>query len=470
MRTRSQTAAALEAILDLPAEIFTILEAYLEIRGIASCVLTCRTLKQRLERFLYKKVFITPRSYNTDTRHFVILLKRRPEIVHWIHSLIIWEYDVVYLPQLLAFTFPNLLNLIVQHEGPVASPLYGRSKLNALDAMVKPQPALQNLAFSIEQKLNMPPFHPVSYRLPASASTLLRHINLVRARLSFLDLTAFDHLPADYFWHSKLRELMLERCRYSAKNLQLLVNPCKSLNKLWLYQDPHPLYVQTKLPSILHPVKDTLRVLKSIWGFTTPIPEEPMNLREFPNLHAIIMHPKLLFGKRYRTVPRQELVELIKATLPPNLMILTLEGVVPASSVMVPEDFDWERGDRLGPPHDHYEGPFQLGEANRNAPSPDVPIPEHDLYLMKILLEEKEQLAPKLEWLTVQYVEQMKGFPVVLLDLAKEKRVKCYQFNQHEDVMPPRDMSSYVQGYLFEEKESGEGCLRGDGTYQHSER
>lgn len=45
----------------------------------------------------------------------------------------------------------------------------------------------------------------------------------------------------------------------------------------------------------------------------------------------MIMHPKLLFGKSYMALSKQELLDLIKSTLPRNLMILILEGIVPVN-------------------------------------------------------------------------------------------------------------------------------------------
>ena len=151
MRTRSQAVAARLNLLSLPPEIFAILEAYLELRELATFVLTCKSFKQHIERFLYKKVFISRRSSTTNIKFFVSLLKHRPELIAWIHKFVIDEYDVEHFPQLLSFTFPNLENLIMQHDGSVKLPPLGKRKRNALNVAVKPQPSLLNLTFSIEQ-------------------------------------------------------------------------------------------------------------------------------------------------------------------------------------------------------------------------------------------------------------------------------------------------------------------------------
>ena len=456
MRTRSQTYATRKTLLDLPPEIFTVLEAYLEIRELASFILTCSIIKQRLERFLYKKVIITPESSNTNTRHFVSLLNQRPEIVYWINKFKIDEYDVEYLPQLLAFNFPNLLNLILQHEGPVNLPSCGRRKLNALYAMIKPQPALQNLTFNIELKVGVPPLNHEPYYLPASKSPLFRHPNLVRMRLSHLGFMAFNRVPQDYLCHANLSELVLERCRYSAQNLQLLLNPCQRLEKLWLPQTPYPLFPQRRLVSILHPVKNTLRVLKSSWGHLAPIPAENMDLRDFPNLHSIIMHPQLLFGERYKVLQGYELSMLIKSTLPPNLVILTLEGVVAVGPDIIIEP------SRLPMP-DQWVQHFQIEEGEFRVEQGRQPIPDQDLNLMRHLLENKDEVAPELEWLTVQYLQRMQNIPKDIIDLAKMKNVRCCELYDYDEIAPPLDMSKHVPGKFFD-NENTSGEERGKGA------
>ena len=438
MQTRSQALTARKNILDLPPEIFSILEAYLEIRELATFVLTCKSIRQHVERFLYKVVFISrrgpnapPRSLHNSTSSFVSLLKSRPEIVPWIHKFVISEYDAEHFPQLLSFTFPNLENLILNHDGSVKSPTLSTRKLNSLYAAIQPQTALQNLTVNIEQKLGTGVKDYEIYSLPASGSTIFRHPRLTRLRLSYIDLTAFNRLPEDYFLHSNLGELFLERCSYSTKNLKQLMHPCQNLQKLWLYQEQHLPFPENELPSILHPVKDTLRVLKTVWGHLHPLTEEGMDFRAFPNLHEIIIHPELLFGRSYISASKSHLSDLIKSHLPPNLLILALEGIVP---VHPPEP-------ALMVPHPNTPNGLQFA---------DQPIPAYDLALMRHVLMHMEDVAPKLEWLVCFYLEHMENIPKDVIDLAKKKDVRCCELYEHDEIAPPIDMSLHLRGREWE--------------------
>ena len=387
---------------------------------------------------MYKKVFISCRSVNANTQYFVSLLGRRPEIINWIHKFVIDEYDVEYFPQLLAITFHNLENLILHHDGPVAPCTLSRRKLSSLNAAIKPQPALQDLKFSIEQKLGAPIFEYELYSLPKFSSPIFRHPRLVRVSLSYLDLTAFAPLPLDYFCHSRVVELALERCEYSAKNLQQLVHPCKCLSKLWLHHDQRLPFPENELPAVLYSVKDTLRVLKLVWGHLKSLTEEGMDFRAFPNLHAITVHPDFLFGKPYKNIPLHSLSSLITSKLPPNLLILALEDVVP---LIVPGD---TLPSGLNIEHFHYRR--YIDPRLRDRPrDTDLPFLGCDIKLMRHILQEKEVVAPKLEWLVCFYLEYMVTMPKDVIALAEKQKVKCCGLYEYDEINPPIDMALHVK-------------------------
>ena len=264
----------------------------------------------------------------------------------------------------------------------------------------------------------------------------------MRMRLSYVDLSAFKSFPEDHFEHPHLGELFLERCSYSAYNLCQLTNTSASLAKLCLYQDHVLPFPEDKLPAILGPCKSTLRVLDLVWGQLPPLSDVGMDFRSFLNLHSVRAHPHLLFGTQYRNFSGAELSDLITSQLPPDLMILALECIVPIGR---------GRYDDTVPQNRFRVPPGAV---------PDRPIPPADLELIRHVLKHQPSILPKLEWLVVYYLEHMEALPEDIITLAKERDIRCCGFYERDEIAPPLDMRWHVRGKDWTEGEEREG---GDG-------
>ena len=476
----SQPTLSPTTILFLPPEIFASLECYLEIRELAAFSLTHSTIYHRIGRFQYKKVYIAnsvsdQATSNKDTKYFVSLLHRRPEIIPWIYKFVIAEYDEEYLPQLLGHTFPKLENIIIQHDGPLRSHGLPHSSLDNLNSRIASQPSLGNLTLNIEQLPTANLANCPLYPIPSSATTLFLHPGILRMRLSYLDLTSLSSSPST-FTHTLVRELFLERCKYDGPTLTSLLAPCVQLAHLCLYQDQRLPFPECELPSLLTPVRRQLRVLKVLWSHLYPLSNTGMDLTSFPVLHSLIIHPEMLFGRAYISLTGDDLSSLIISKLPPNLMILDLEGVVRLYTNELHETLSapmvFQSRDATDNPNPLSDEDFALLVA-RTPPDPayiyrppsttgkDVPVPLYDQNLMKHILNHKSLLAPRLKWLVCKYLEHSKILSKEMMNLAKAKGVRSCELYEYDEIAPPLVVDEETGWWEGMDKVDREGELGG---------
>ncbi|KAI1470602.1 uncharacterized protein F4812DRAFT_456612 [Daldinia caldariorum] len=368
-------------ILCLPLEIQWWILRYLGIRDQASLLQTCRRAQEIVEPLLYRRLF-TKAGTDHDTNGLVEFLLERPYIVGAVRFLVLDEFHPVAYRQLMGIKFLNLESITMQHGGEPLS--IEDEKRCSLNQLVKEQPNLKNLSFSIELG------NWAAFRFEEDDAVLFRHRKLRRMRLSYIDFSAFDKLEVDYFQHTDLRGLFIELCWYNHEALDRLLSPSTRLQNLLIGHNDQLPFSERLYPSLLAPAQESLRILDFTWRWKLPVEDQGMDLTQFRNLHFLRIPPIYLLGSAY--MDDSALPELIRTRFPPNLKMLLLENIVPRSIRVMNE---------RGIVFPGYPPPGYTLE---------LTLRPRDYQLVRFLIAEKHRVLPRLKYVLMYYMEFMQDF------------------------------------------------------------
>ncbi|KAI1102793.1 hypothetical protein F4804DRAFT_333952 [Jackrogersella minutella] len=376
----------------LPLEIQWWILRYVDLGGQASLLQTCRRAQDVVEPLLYHKVFTKTGSHG-NTAGLVELLHRRPHVASFIHFLVLDEFHPVAYRQLMAIEFPNLESIIMQHDGDILD-IDETTRLD-LNQLIKEQPNLTNLTFSIERD------NWSAVTLHEDDAILFRHKKLRRIRISYIDFSAFGQLDMNYFEHSDLRVLFFELCWYNQDALSRLLSPTAKLQNLLIGHNDQLPFSEHLYPAVLDPARESLRILDLTWRWKFPIEDQGMNFTQFPNLHFLRVPPVYLLGSAYMDYVL--LPELIRTRFPPNLKMLLLENIVPRSVRLMNE---------RGIVFPGYPQRYTL----------ELRLLPRDYQLIRYLITQKQNVLPRLKYVLMYYMEFMQD-PADLYPLAKRNGV-----------------------------------------------
>ncbi|KAI1377621.1 hypothetical protein F4677DRAFT_414992 [Hypoxylon crocopeplum] len=363
------------------------------LRDQAAFLQTCHRARGIVEPLLYNRVY-TKAGTHSDTIGLVDLLLRRPHLVNMVHTFVLDEFHPVAYRQLMAIEFPNLESIIMQHDG---EPLkIDEEKRRFLNQLIKEQPNLTNLTFSIERE------NGSAVKLEEDDAILFRHRKLRRIRISFMDFSAFDQADADYFQHSGLKVLFVELCRYTFEALKRLVSPSTELQNVLIGHNGQLPLSEKSYPALLASAQESLRKLDLTWRWKIPLEDQGMDFTQFPNLHFLRVPPIYLLGSAY--MDELALPDLIRTRFPPNLKMLLLENIVPRSIRVM---------DERGVVFPGYPPPGHTLE---------LTLMPRDYQLIRFLITEKHQVLPQLKYVLMYYMEYMSN-PSDLYPLAKENGI-----------------------------------------------
>ncbi|KAI1458048.1 hypothetical protein F4805DRAFT_155124 [Annulohypoxylon moriforme] len=380
-------------IFRLPLEIQWWILRYLDPGSQASFLQTCHQARDIVEPLLYHKVFTKVSSHN-DTASLVDFLLRRPHVANFIHFLVLDEFHPVAYRQLMSIVFPNLESIIMQHDGEIIK--IDEEERRSLNLLVKEQPNLTNLTFSIERET----WAAVTFA--KDDAILFRHKKLRRMRISYIDFSTFGQLDEDYFQHDNLRVLFFELCWYSEDAMARLVAPTRKLQNLLIGHNDQLPFSEKLYPTVLATARESLRILDLTWRWKIPIEDKGMDFTQFPNLHFLRVPPVYLLGSAY--MDDAALPDLIRTMFPPNLKMLLLENIVPRSIRVMNE---------RGVVFPGYPPPGYTLE---------LTLMPRDYQLIRFLITEKHNVLPRLKYVLMYYMEFMQD-PADLYPLAKENGV-----------------------------------------------
>ncbi|KAI5868265.1 hypothetical protein GGS23DRAFT_602115 [Durotheca rogersii] len=381
------------SLLNLPLELQWWILGCLDLRDQGSFLRASQQAREVVEPLFYRKIFTKVGTHN-DTVGLVNLLKTRPHVVSLVHFLILDEFHPIAYRQLLAIEFPNLESVIAQHDG---EPLeIDDERRRSLNRLVREQPKLTNLTFSIEQG-NRPTFE-----LNEDDAVLFRHRKLRRIRISYVDFSLFGRLAVDYFQHADLRALLIELCWYDYEALDRLVSPTTQLQNVLLGHNDQLPFSERLYPTLLAPVRESLRILDLTWRWKIPLEDRGMDFTLFPNLHFLRVPPVYLLGSAY--MEDSVLESLVRTKFPPNLKMLLLENIVPRSIRVMNE---------RGIVFPGYPPPGYTLE---------LALMPRDYQLIRFLITEKHKVLPRLKYVLMYYMEMMHD-PLDLYPLAKENGI-----------------------------------------------
>ncbi|KAI2620071.1 hypothetical protein GGR54DRAFT_630578 [Hypoxylon sp. NC1633] len=377
----------------LPLEIQWWILRCLDLRDQASFLQTCQRARHIVEPLLYNKIFTKIGTHN-DTTGLIEFFLRRPHVVRLVHFLVLDEFHPVAYRQLMAIEFPNLESMIMQHDG---EPLeIDDEKRRSLNQLVKEQPKLTNLTFSIERD------NASAVKIEEDDAILFRHRTLRRIRISYIDFSAFAQSDVDYFQHANLKGLFIELCWYTREALDRIVSPTTKLQNVLIGHNDQLPITETMYPVLLAPARESLRILDLTWRWKIPVEDQGMDFTQFPNLHFIRIPPVYLLGSAYRD--GSVLPDLIRTRFPPNLKMLLLENIVPRSIRVLNE----------------------RGIAFPGYPPPgytlELTLMPRDYQLIRFLITQKHDVLPRLKYVLMYYMEFMSD-PSDLYPLAKENGV-----------------------------------------------
>lgn len=134
-------------LLDLPAEVFQWMVNKLRRRDRAALLRACRKTYALASTALYRRTY-TKRGSANDISALPEFFARRPDLIRMVKVLVIDEYDETAYRRLLSVQFPNLENILMQHDGPVEKKATEEEK-DLLNQALEAQPKLQNSESSI---------------------------------------------------------------------------------------------------------------------------------------------------------------------------------------------------------------------------------------------------------------------------------------------------------------------------------
>lgn len=325
------------------------LRASAEYATLAALEKTCRQAQRITEPYLYYKIYTCVRNapWHPDmqesgrvlfsTASLVDLLERRPHLQRMVHALVLDEYDPMYFSRLLRLRLQKLDKLVCHHERgvePAVDTVYTevapQSKLSYCTSSSPLTSARASIDPSVvDLSIQKEPGHPLeTYDIGLSEVPIFDQASLKFIRLSYLDLSELDRLPAECFAHTELRELRLEHCDYTLPALTRLLQPSKSLTRLYLHFEPFsPFRKKQEIDFILHLQSiagDTLEALKLIWRVVIPElepwPWPGWNLSKFTALECLHVCPSSLRPARGDFTP-----ERLSCALPPRIKMLALD-------------------------------------------------------------------------------------------------------------------------------------------------
>ncbi|KAI0109888.1 hypothetical protein F4814DRAFT_381265 [Daldinia grandis] len=367
--------------LGLPLEIQWWILRYLGVCDQAALLQTCRRAQGIVEPLLYRRLF-TKAGTGHDTGGLVDFLLKRPYIAGAVRFLVLDEFHPVAYRQLMGIKFPNLESIIVQHGGEPLS--IEDEKRCSLNQLVKEQPNLRSLTFSVERE------NWTTFKLEEDDAALFRHRKLRRMRFSYIDFSAFGKLDVDYFQHADLKGLFMELCWYDHEALDRLLSPTTRLQNLLISHNDQLPFSERLYPNLLAPAQESLRILDFTWRWKLPLEDQGMDLTQFKNLHFLRIPPIYLLGSAY--MDDSALPGLIPTRFPPNLKMLLLENIVPRSIRVMNE---------RGIVFPGYPPPGYTLE---------LTLRPRDYQLVRFLIAEKHHVLPRLKYVLMYYMEFMQDF------------------------------------------------------------
>ncbi|KAL8689186.1 MAG: hypothetical protein Q9224_004701 [Gallowayella concinna] len=372
------------ALMDLPHEILNAITGELRIHDMARLAATNETIKAYIEPQLYCKMY-TNIGTPQDTAGLVGLLKRRPEVVPMIKALVLDEYHPRYTRQLLAIAMPNLWCLLIQHEGQPVNVVSEEEK-RTMNRNLVYQPSLKNYVFWIESTNRVP------YTLSKEDAALFKQPAIDRLRLSNVDFLALEGVEETYLTHEGLENIKIEGSNYSPDTLKRLFFPSNALKDVDIHHWTEPPFSPALYLPILSSAAETLTILRLEWRYTRlnhAAGYDGLDLTAFTALRLLRIQPGVLFGPggegvtSYTTPSHPNLPNLIRSRLPPGLKVLLLESIT------------------MPPP----------------APGLKQLLFPMDIELIACMIEQKAQVAPKLKFIFLYYLEEMTE-PEELYELA----------------------------------------------------
>jgi len=188
------------SLLYFPEEVMNAIVEEIAIHDMATLALTNKAVRAYIQPHLYHKVY-TRLATPQDTAGLVKLVRRRPDVVPHINTLVLDEYHPHHTRELLGIMFPNLWCLLIQDESGVSQEVSEREK-RALDQGLAQQPKLSNCESSGETATRRLAFLLSALLMPpqsssTSDSTLVqqRSSRIVERRRLFVQAAEYYTLP-----------------------------------------------------------------------------------------------------------------------------------------------------------------------------------------------------------------------------------------------------------------------------------
>ncbi|KAF4945736.1 hypothetical protein FSARC_14370 [Fusarium sarcochroum] len=401
----------------LAPEIYSMIMKELLTGDFFNLMQTSKAINHLTTPFLYYKLY-TREGTDADTTGLVNMLKEKPWITDLVHALVIDELDEGAYRELLAFDFPNLEVILLQHEKKVKLTINKEEK-QELNKHILPKSQLTNFVCNIMRNpYNYQPEHRKLHKFQIHDAILFSHPALTRLRLCYVDLTAFKDASVDMFPFEHLTELLIEVSRLNIETLRKILLPAKALQTFRYHQEVQLNFTLQEFRDLLYKFKDTLKVLKLPWRRIHEGETTGMDLSDFTALKLLIIDPRLLFGP-WDVIP--DVYGHIRKRMPPNVKLLVL--------------------DELRLP---YHG---------NGGDTDALVHETNIKLLQTIVEHKWNLVPQLRCLLYYDAGNLK-LPKGLKEQADAQKITMWA----EDVdYDPDPTSEWLDAsWVFGEPGSGE--------------
>lgn len=250
------------------------------------------------------------------------------------------------------------------------------------------------------------------YELTEDDLVLFNHPKLRYIRLSSLNFGAFDKTQAPKNQYKELSILCIDNTKYTSQAFQNLVMSSASLKKMTLLANHWlPLSYATYAPLLARSAA-TLTDLKLCWmggHFDPKIEDAVLDFRKFTALRLLAIDLRYVLGSKSLPADAddqgaRDAAQSIARRLPPNIETLVLEGLV------IP-----------------YPPPFQTADTEM----PLIEVLRYTL-LIRLLVEEKKALYPKLEQLFVDCGHGESEIPEWLCEIGDKFEVDLGWVNMFE--------------------------------------
>lgn len=239
------------------------------------------------------------------------------------------------------------------------------------------------------------------YPLAVADATLFNNPSLTRIRLSWVCITPFEDLPEDHLYHPSLEELNIERCGFTLASLSRLIHRSTRLTTLRMHcVDFTPLSAVDEadfIPTLEAFAGNSLKILDLTWPDLIPKDEEwtGWDLSRFTALRHLNVSPFFLFGVDAYTLdsPPEDLVTLLRRSLPPRVKLLGFDSMMPRNPVPTPP------------------------------PGFGLDLPDISHYLLRTLIRfmGQDNFVPYLTRIFVFYCEYLARIPQELIECAYQK-------------------------------------------------